>query len=151
MIDEKYKDFAEMMINLVEGIKRTGVRILELKDRKAKLLMPLKGNINHVGIMYAGSLFALGEFTGGVVPAVSFDMNQFFPIVKEITIKYLKPAKTDVTIEAELSEAHVKKILQEAEKNGKADIVFNLELKDFHEEVVSVMSGIWQIRKMPIY
>ena len=84
MIEEKYKKLAEMAISLVEGIERTGIRVTHLKKHYGKLLMPLKGNVNHVGMMYAGSLFTIGELSGGILHGVAFDSKNFFPLVKEV-------------------------------------------------------------------
>lgn len=148
MIEEKYKDLAELVVNIVEAIKRTGLYVTSLRDRYAKFAMPIKGNGNHIGVMYAGSLFTLGEFTGGIISAVSFDFTKFIPIVKEVNIKYVAMAKSDVSIEIELSESEVKKIQSEAEENGKADFVLNLDLKDENGEVVALVEGKWQIRKL---
>ena len=61
MIEEKYKSLATYVESGIEGIRRTGLKVLALQDRYVKLLMPLQGNVNHVGIMYAGSLFTIGE------------------------------------------------------------------------------------------
>jgi acyl-coenzyme A thioesterase PaaI-like protein len=149
MIDDKYKAIAELSVSLVEGIKRTGLQILGLKDRYAKFKMPLQGNTNHIGIMYAGSLFTLGEFTGGILPAVSFDINSYYPIVKEITIRYLAMAKTDVSIETEMSEHEAERILAETELNDKADFNLELELKNEANEIVAIVNGVWQLRKIP--
>jgi acyl-coenzyme A thioesterase PaaI-like protein len=148
MIDEKYKGIAELSLSLVEAIKRTGLEIVSLKDRYAKFKMPLQGNTNHIGIMYAGSLFTLGEFTGGIVPAVSFDIEKYYPIVKEINIRFLAMAKTDVYLESQMSEAKVAEIQAETDENGKADFDLQLELKDEEGEVVSTVNGTWQLRKI---
>ncbi|MBU2514131.1 DUF4442 domain-containing protein [bacterium] len=148
MIEEKYKDIAELSVSIVEAIRRTGLKVVALRDRYAKFVMPLEGNVNHVGAMYAGSLFTLGEFTGGIVPGVSFDITRYFPIVKEIKIKYIAMAKTDIHIEAELSQEEVKRIEAEADENGKADITMDLELKNTNNEVVAIVNGVWQIRKL---
>ena len=72
MIEEKYQLVADFAVSAVEGIKRTGMKVLALRDRYAKIMMPFEGNISHVGTMYAGSLFVLGEFSGGIIHGVSF-------------------------------------------------------------------------------
>lgn len=149
MIEEKYKKVAEIAIDLVEGIKRTGMSVISLKDRYGKLLMPLKGNGNHVGMMYAGSLFTIGEVTGGIIPAVAFDITKFYPIVKEVNIRFVAPAMTDVTIECSISEEEANNVQQEAEKNGKADFFMEMEIKDTNDTTVSIVKGTWQIRKIP--
>jgi hypothetical protein len=149
MIEEKYKAAAEYIETGVEGIKRTGIKVLAMRDRYVKTLMPLEGNVNHVGIMYAGSLFTIGECMGGAIYGAAFDVQRFFPIVKEVTIKFRRPVVTDVTLELEMSEEEADKIQKEANEAGKADFTLDLELKDTNGEVVSLVHGVWQIRKIP--
>jgi acyl-coenzyme A thioesterase PaaI-like protein len=144
--DEKYAGAAGLITDAVEAIKRTGIRVVALRDRYAKMLMPLEGNVNHVGMMYAGSLFTLGEIAGGAIYAVSFDMNKLFPIVKAIKIRFRRPATTDVIMEVELSAEEAARIQAEALEKGKADYVLNLELEDASGEVVSIVEGTWQVR-----
>jgi len=150
MIDEKYAGVCDMAIASVPGIERTGLQVLELRERYAKALMPLnEGNINHVGIMYAGSLFTLGEFSGGIIHLVSMDFTKFIPIVKQVSIRFRRPARTDITMEVSMSEQDTKRLEAEAEKNDKADFELNLELKDDSGETVAEVIGTWQIRKIP--
>ena len=149
MIEEKYRGAAELLVGAVEPIKKTGLRVVALRDRYAKLLMPLEGNVNHVGMMYAGSLFTLGEIAGGAIHMVSFDMTRLFPIVKEVKIRFRRPALTDVTMEVELSAEAASRIQTEALEKGKADYELNLELEDAGGEVVSIVSGTWQVRAIP--
>jgi acyl-coenzyme A thioesterase PaaI-like protein len=120
-----------------------------LRDRYAKMLMPLEGNLNHVGVMYAGSLFTLGEIAGGAIHLTSFDGSRLYPIVKEIHIRFRRPAATDVTMEVELGAEQAARIQAEALEKGKADYVLNLELKDAEGEVVSIVAGTWQVRRFP--
>jgi acyl-coenzyme A thioesterase PaaI-like protein len=148
VIDEKYRGADKLIVDAVEGIKRTGIRVLALRDRYAKMLMPLEGNGNHVGMMYAGSLFTLGEIAGGAIYVVSFDTTRLFPIVKEVNIRFRRPAMTDVTMEVELSAEEASRIQAEALEKGKADYVLNLELEDANGEVVSIVEGTWQVRAM---
>ena len=149
MIEDKYKTAAEYVESGVEGIRRTGLKVLAMRDRYVKTLMPLEGNVNHVGIMYAGSLFTIGECMGGAIYGAALDVRRFFPIVKEVTIKFRRPAVTDVTLELEMDEKTADRIQQEAEEKGKADFALDLELKDTNGEVVSIVQGVWQIRKVP--
>jgi acyl-coenzyme A thioesterase PaaI-like protein len=149
VIDEKHGSTAELLVGAVEPIRKTGLRVVALRDRYATLLMPIEGNVNHVGMMYAGSLFTLGEIAGGAIHMVSFDMTRLFPIVKEVKIRFRRPALTDVTMEVELSAAQAARIETEALEKGKADYELELELKDAGGEVVSIVSGTWQVREIP--
>ena len=148
MIDDKFKDLADAAVNLVDGIKRTGIKIIGLRDRYCKLLMPLEGNINHVGMMYAGSLFTIGELPGGIIVFASYDFGKYVPIVKEVTIRFVSPAKTDVTLELEWTKEYAEALGKEALENGKADFTLEMEIKDAGGEVVSMVSGVWQIRPL---
>ena len=149
MIEEKYRKAVELAVDLVEGIKRTGIRAVAARDRYAKMLMPIEGNVNHVGMMYAGSLFTLGEIAGGAIHLTSFDGTRLYPIVKEVHIRFRRPATTDVTMEVELSPEEASRIEAEALEKGKADYVLSLELKDANGEVVSTVDGTWQVRRFP--
>ena len=149
MIEEKYRNLAEQTVSFVKAIQRTGLQVVGMKDGYVKLMMPLAENVNHVGIMYAGSLFTIGEVIGGIYWGMQFDVDKFYPIVKEINIQFRKPAMTDVTLEKTFDPEETKRVEAEAERNGKADFTLDLELKDANDQVVSVVRGIWQIRKTP--
>lgn len=149
MIDEKYRDAVPLLEKAVPLIEKTGVKIVELRDRFARIVMPFEPNINHIGIMYGGSLFILAEFSGGVIYYVSFDTTKFYPIVKEVSIRYRRPATTDVTLEVSLEPGEVGMIQQAAQKEGKKDWTMDLELKDAHGEVCSIVHGTWQLRRFP--
>ncbi len=149
MIDEKFRILAETAVDKVPAIKRTGVKIIGLRDRYCKLLMPLEGNVNHVGMMYAGSLFTLGELPGGIIVMASYELGKFIPIVKEVAIHFVKPALTDVTLELEWTKEYAETLGKEALEKGKANFPLNMEIKDTGEQVVSIVTGVWQIRPMP--
>lgn len=149
MTGEEMKAIAEMAIDGIDAIRRTGIRVLEVRPRYTKILMPLKGNVNHAGMMYAGSLFTIGEIPGGILHIASFDVNRFFPIVKEVNIRFRRPATTDVTLEMELDREQADHIQDEAEKKGKADFSLKMEIRDTAGEVIAIVNGTWQIRKIP--
>ncbi len=149
MIEERFKNLVVYLETGVEAIARTGVKALECRERYVKLLMPLAGNTNHIGIMYAGSLFTLGEVPGGAIFGASFDVTKYVPIVKEVSIRFRRPAMTDVTLEVSMEKDTVDTLTKEVESKGKADFPLQLEIKDASGEVVALVSGIWQIRALP--
>jgi len=140
---EMMKSFIEKPFDFVE---RMGLRVIELEPRNVKLSVPLQGNENHIGTMYAGALFTIAEIPGGALFLTTFDVSRFYPVIKEMTIRFIKPAKTDVTIGMVMSVSEAKRIVSEAEKNGKAEYVLEGEIKDTNEEVVAVSRGIYQVR-----
>jgi thioesterase domain-containing protein len=147
MIEEKYKSFAVYIESTIGIVEKMGLKVLSMKDRDVKLQMPLKENINHVGTMYAGSLFTLGEIMGGAIFIASFDMRKYYPLVKDVQIRYRRPATTDITVELTMSEDTVSNIAKELDEKGKADFPLELQLIDANGEVVSIVHGTWQGRK----
>lgn len=149
VFDEKFRTLVDYIQNGIPAIKRTGIRVLEIRDYYVKLIMPLEGNTNHIGMMYAGSLFCIGEISGGVIHGVAFDVNKYVPIVKEVNIKFTRPALTDVTMEVSMDKERAEAIQATAAEKGKADFTMELELKDSGGQVVSRVNGVWQIRPLP--
>lgn len=127
---------------------RTEVKVLELEPGYVKMMMPLQPNINHVGTMYAGALFTLAELPGGAIFISTFDASQFYPLIKGMEIKFVKPATTDITVEVRLSPDEAKKIQAKADEVGKADYDWDCELKDANGQVVAVSSNRYQLRRM---
>ena len=130
----------------VAFIERMGLEMIESKKGYVKLKAPLSGNENHVGIMYAGALFTLAEVPGGSLFHTSFDPTKYYPIVKDMYIRFRRPAVSDVTIEMRMSEEEANRIQVEADKNGKADFILEGEIKDETGEIVALSKGTYQIR-----
>lgn len=135
-----------LVTNSIPAVKRTGITALDFAPGYVKLMLPLKGNENHVNMMYAGSLFSLAELPGGAVFLSQFDTQKYYPIVAEVTIKYLKPALTDVTLEASLSDSEVKRIQSELKECGKSYYEMELEIKDANDVIVAAAKGRYQAR-----
>jgi len=136
---------------LEEGIAfvaRSGLRVIELRRGHVKCLMPLAGNANHIGTMYAGALFTLAELPGGAISLASFDSSRFYPIVKALDMRFVKPATGDVTIEIGIPESRILSVTAEAEAKGKAEFELVGELKLADGTIVATSHGIYQIRSL---
>lgn len=129
-------------------VGRTGVKVLAMERGHVKMTMPLEPNLNHVGTMYAGALFTLAELPGGAIFLTTFDVGKFYPIIKGMDIKFVKPATTDVTVEVHLDLNEAAKIQEKANEAGKADYDWECELKDANGQVVCVTSNRYQLRSM---
>jgi len=87
----------------------------------------------------------MGEFAGGILHIVPFDYMKFFPIVKEVNIRFRRPALTDVVMEVNICEEEAETLLNEAQEKGKADFSRNLALIDVSGETVAEVKCVWQI------
>ena len=127
-------------------LARTGVVVDHAERGFVRLRMPFEPNVNHVGMMYAGALFTLAEVPGGTLFITTFDAKRFYPIVKDLKLRFRRPALTDITVEVGMSEEETARITEEAEANGKADYGWSCELKDAGGEVVAVSGNLYQMR-----
>lgn len=128
-------------------VKRMNLKAEVLEPGFVRLRVPLAGNENHIGSMYAGALFTLAEIPGGALFLTSFDASKFYPIVKEMNLRFRRPATGDIVVEARLSDEEIERLQNEALANGKAEYVLELQLTDGSGEVVALSRGIYQLRK----
>ena len=128
-------------------VKRMKLKAEVLEPGFVRLRVPLAGNENHIGSMYAGALFTLAEIPGGALFLTSFDASKFYPIVKEMNLRFRRPATGDIVVEARLGAEEIERLQSEAQANGKAEYVLELQLTDGSGEVVALSRGIYQLRK----
>src|SRR6186713_1511532 len=129
-------------------VANCGLRVLELRRGYVKCLVPFEGNGNHVGTMYAGALFTVAEIPGGALFLSSFDTRRYFPIVTALDMRFLKPARSDVTIEIALAEERIAAISAEAAANGKATFTLDGSIEDANGVVVATSHGVYQLRSV---
>lgn len=149
MSDEKQQKRIQALENGIPFVQRSGIKVLALERGYCKLMMPFEPNVNHVGMMYAGALFTLAEIPGGAIFVSTFDNAKFFPIVRNLEIKFVKPAITDVTVEVRLSDQDAAEIAARAEADGKANYEWDCELKNASGEIVAVATCKYQMRVFP--
>ena len=131
--------------NQIPVMHRLGIRILDLREGFVVGAAPLAGNVNHLGTMYAGTLFGLAEVLGGGVFFANFDLSRFTATVKEVQIRYRRPAATDVRAEASLDTATIARIKREADISGKTEFALDAQLTDTAGVVVAATRGTYQI------
>lgn len=141
---------AELIRQLTEEqiafVQRSGLKAELLEPRHVRLRMPLAGNQNHIGSMYAGALFTLAEIPGGALFLTSFDAQRFYPLVKEMNLRFRRPATGDIRVEARLAAEEIQRLQQQASEQGKADYLLQLQLTDDSGEVVAESRGLYQLR-----
>jgi len=137
-----------MFESRIPVIHRLGIRIVEVRDGLIVGAAPLAGNLNCQGSMYAGTLFGLGEALGAVVFAANFDLGRFTATVKDVQIRFRRPAMTDVRAEASLDASTVARLKREADNDGKAEFVLDAQLTDAAGVVVATTHGTYQVRKL---
>lgn len=131
---------------VIPFIRRTGVRVTELERGRVIACMPLKGNVNHIGTMYAGALFTLAEFPGGPLMLATYGMTRFIPIVTDLRMEFLKVAKGPVTIELRMEPDEIERVEAETLATGKAEFTLHGELKNTEGDVIARSTALYQMR-----
>lgn len=142
---DQMKNFVEKPFAFVE---RIGLKALVLERGRVRLAVPLEGNVNHIGSMYAGALFTLAEIPGGALFLTSFDTSRFYPVIKEMTIRFIKPVTTDATVEIILDEAAISKIQADADAFGKAEYILEGQIRDADGRLMARSRGVYQLRSL---
>lgn len=119
------------------------IRVLELRPDRMVTFAPLSTNGNHLGSMYAGTLFGMAELMGGMILMPSVDFETHLPTVKDVAIRYRRPACTDITATATLAPATLDRIRAEAGEQGRAEYQIDATLTDDHGTVVATTTGTY--------
>lgn len=122
------------------------IKVEVAEPGRVVLSMPKDGNTNHIGTVYAGALYTLAEIPGGTLFSTTFDPKRYYPIVKEQTIRFRRPATTDLTVEMTMTPEEAEAIAAEADANGKADYSRTVEIKDAEGTVVAISTNHYQMR-----
>jgi len=115
----------------IKWVELSGLYPEILEERHVKLCMPVANlHLNHVNTVYAGSIFTLAELTAGALFFVSYGVDQYAPIVRKAEIQYLKPATTDISVEASMTEEEAQAKIAPVNERGKGDMFLELVVKD---------------------
>ena len=126
-----------------------GIEVLAAERGRAVLRLPFEPNINHVGMIYAGSLVTLAEVPGGVLFVGAFDVSRYFPIVGDLRVRFARPAMSAVLVDARMTDEEIERVGNDLDEHGKAKFVLDQELVDYEGNVVATTSGTYFGRSFP--
>ena len=147
-ISDEHKDLVGYLEKAIKIIDKMGMRILDFRKQSVRIMLPKEPNVNHVGTVYAGSLFSLADFAGGVLFFSAFDLRKYYPLLKEVTITFKRPATTDITVETSMTPEQAEGIKKMTDETGKADWALDLELKDEQGNVCCIAHANFQMRRL---
>jgi acyl-coenzyme A thioesterase PaaI-like protein len=123
-----------------------GVRVAEARRGFAATTVPAEGNGNHFGVIYAGVQFTVAEVLGGIIALSTFDTTKYFPLVKNVDIKFVSMARSELRAEAALDDETIARIEAEAAERGKADFTMEAVVTDADGQTVATTRGLYQLR-----
>lgn len=126
--------------------KNMGVRVVEARRGFAAAVVPVEGNGNHFGVIYAGVQFTVAEILGGIISVSTFDSSKYFPLVKNIDISFVAMARSELRAEASLDDETIARIEAEAAERGKSDFKLEAVVTDADGKTVATTTGLYQLR-----
>lgn len=136
------------MLN-VDTLKQMNLKFLHISTNSLKVEMPPEGNSNHLGGVYAGAIFSLAEFPFGMLCVNRFGMQDFVPVVGEVTIRYLAPATGALTVELHISDEEWAEIERETRARGKFKIIKEIEVRDEQGNVNTLAKATYFTMMLP--
>ena len=85
-------------------------------------------HMNHVGIVYAGSFFVFAEATGATLIKCTY-AGKFTPIIKSVSIDYVRPATEDICIDLTMSEEDAESRIAYIEEPGRPQYPIDIPIK----------------------
>lgn len=141
-------ELTDLSRQLVPVLDTMQLRVVAADRGTATTEMPAGPNVNHAGFMYAGSLFALGEVLGGVIPLTTWDTPGFVPLVKDAHIRFLRPARGTIRATATLPEDEITRVLGETSTSDRADFTLEASLADEAGTEVAALLSHYQLRRL---
>lgn len=122
---------------------------IESLGETLRISMPLEGSsVNHFGGMHAAVLFAAAESLGGLaVLSIGVDLDRHWCAVREVTIRYRKPAMSDVRAAAPFGAERIAAARAELAATGKASFVLDAQVLDQNGAVVAETTASYHLRR----
>ncbi|GAA5315001.1 MAG: YiiD C-terminal domain-containing protein [Candidatus Pelagadaptatus aseana] len=130
-------------LDMVPTLANMGLEVIEDSPSRVYVRMPLEGNSNHFKAAYAGALFSLAEFPFGFLFFNRVGTEPMYPLVGEMTIRYMAPAMSDVYVDARLSDDEWQEIYDTTKAKGKMKIERVTELKDKDGNLLAVVNATY--------
>jgi acyl-coenzyme A thioesterase PaaI-like protein len=126
--------------------RNMGVRVVEARRGLAAATVPVEGNGNHFGVIYAGVQFTVAEILGGIIALSTFDSSKYFPLVKNVDIAFVGMARSELRAQASLDDETIARIEAEAAERGKSDFTLEALVTDADGKTVATTRGLYQLR-----
>lgn len=143
-----YRALKPMIEGTIPWVQDSGLTAEILEERHVVLRLPKDRHLNHVGVVYAGSLFMLMEIAGAALFACTYPVGKYIPINKGMEIKFLNMGVSDILCELSLSEEKAEEMLKPIDEKGKGEWVLEMDCRDTQGTVVAASVCRYYVKKM---
>ncbi len=143
-----YAAMKPMIEESIPWIKDSGMTVDTLEERHIVIRLPKERHLNHVGIVYAGSLFMLMEVAGAALFGCTYPLGEYIPINKEMSIKFLKMGITEIICDLSISEEEAKEKIKPIDEKGKGEWILEMDCKDTDGNIIATSVCHYYIKKV---
>lgn len=129
--------------DIIPIVAKMGLEVLHVERGRCVLRLPFEPNINHVKMIYAGSIFTLAEMPGGVLFTGAFDTSRFAPVVGEMKVRFAKPAMSALLVDARMSDEEIDRVAADLDEHGRAKWVLEQDVVDESGTIVASTSAVY--------
>ena len=125
-----------------------GLEVESASDGVCRCVVPHRpSNMNHISTIHAAIQWAASEVLGGLVMMSALEGLPFFAVVKNVSIDFKRPARTDVTTEPLFGADEAARFKADFEKNGEAEFSLHCVVRDEDGVEVAIAQGGYLARK----
>lgn len=143
-----YSTLKPMIEATIPWVKDSGLSAEVLEERHVVLRLPKDRHLNHVGIVYAGSLFMLMEIAGAALFACTYPFGKYVPINRQMEIKFLSMGVTDVLCELAITEERAREMIRPIDEKGKGEWVLEMDCRGTEGSVIAKAVCQYYVKKL---
>jgi uncharacterized protein (TIGR00369 family) len=126
-----------------------GLEVEEVGPGNVRLRLPFAPQVeNHLGIVYAGAIFALAEIAGGVAMLSAFDAGAYTVLIRRFEIDYVRPSRRDLFCDLRLPDERIAEARAAVAERGNADLSLPIEVTDLKGRVIARVQASYYLRRL---
>lgn len=125
------------------------VEVLSAADGDYRCRVPLNEQTkNHFNSVHAAIQWAGAELLGGLIWIQNQPGSNYRFVMREMTIRFLKPAMDDIEACAQFDDAQINAMKSDLQETGRHDFELEAEIKNKTGDVLATTTGCYAIRKI---
>lgn len=107
-----------------------------------------ENNRNHLGAVHAAVVWAVAETLGGIAYFAHVDeLGKCFIAVREVTINFQKPARSDIRAKARFGAKELAQVQAQLDEAGKSEYDVDITVLDADDATVATARGRYYLRR----
>lgn len=128
------------------------MRVREVVEGEGRVTMILEDdpkNLNAFGLVHAGAICGLAETAGGMAIMRWLDPREVLVLNTVFNIRYLRPPRGELRCTARVVEQEMNALLEEFEREGKADKAMDSKVFDSSGALVVQAQATYRLIRTP--